>query len=61
MKGILVVSGIGVVVLPVLLAWGAIAGIGFVWNSAPRRLEGSERLAAKAEVFFKSTGVVFQT
>ena len=48
MKGILVASGIGIVVLLALLAWGAVAGIGFVWNNAPRWMEGGERLAAEA-------------
>lgn len=44
MKGIVVASGIGAVVLLALFAWGAVAGIGFVWNNAPRWLEGGERL-----------------
>ena len=48
MKGIFVASGIGIVVLLALLVWGAVVGIGFVWNNAPRWLEGGEQLAVEA-------------
>ncbi len=47
MKRIFIVSGIGIVVLLALLVWGAVAGIGFVWNNAPGWLAGSERLAVE--------------
>ena len=47
MKGVFVASGIGIVVLLALLVWGAVAGIGFVWNNAPRWLEGGERIAVE--------------
>lgn len=47
MKRVIIASGVGVVILLVLLVWAIVAGVGFVSDHGPRWLASGEQLATE--------------